>query len=136
MEMVINREAHPFICFVPFAMALLGLAACGPEASLPVLDTTAAKDHIGQVRHVEGTVSVCVECGHLPGKPLKLLLDKPEDSPEPFAVLVPGEILDQWNPPLDQQVQGKRIRVHGKIDQFRGRPEIVVTCPRCVEILP
>lgn len=139
MEMVNLKQsiwAAPF-SFARLAMVLWGLAACGLEMEkLPVLDTATAKEHIGQSRQVEGVVSVCMECGHLPGQPLKLLLDKPGDGREPFAVLVPGALLEQWNPPLVEQVQGKRIRVHGMIEAFRGRPEITLTCPKCLEILP
>lgn len=134
---VVERDASRLSLLGPtLAMALMGLASCSLEMEkLPVLDTASAKDHVGEVRQVEGVVRVCVECEKSPGKPLKLLLDKPEEGPEPFAVLIPADVLQELPPSWPALVQGQKLRVHGKIEEFRGRPEITVTCPRCLEIV-
>jgi uncharacterized coiled-coil protein SlyX len=108
-----------------FAAILLLLAAARPAAAdterLVAWDD--ADKHIGEEATVEGRV-VGVHCS-----PLSCLLAF-EPTFNRFTAVVQARSFDTFPPAeLERRYSGKRVRVHGKIEQRDGKPEIVVEKP-------
>ncbi|NJK90730.1 MAG: hypothetical protein HC904_02185 [Blastochloris sp.] len=110
---------------------ILLITACSKE--VPLLSTSEASSHIGKEARVQGKVYLCHACGSDPGAKWKLCLDgKPGE--EPFAVIVPAELVEKLGPEKIKEWEGKQIEVHGVIGEFKGRPEIELSCLSCLKV--
>jgi hypothetical protein len=108
-----------------FAAILLVLAAALPAAadSERLIAWEDADKHIGEEATVEGRV-VGVHCS-----PLSCLLAF-EPTFNRFTAVVQARSFETFPPgELDRRYSGRRVRVHGKIEQRDGKPEIVVEKP-------
>jgi DNA/RNA endonuclease YhcR with UshA esterase domain len=101
---------------------------------VPVLTTIEASTHLGREARVRGRVHTCHACkGGLEGS-WKLCLDAPCGS-EPFAALLKPEVVRTLGEEKLRALEGKTVEIHGTITEFRGRPEIILSCPRCLTVL-
>jgi len=123
------------LSFLTLAAFMALGAGCAPEAAAPpVLTTAEAAAHLGREVRVRGRVFACHACkGGLEGS-WKLCLDAPCGS-EPFAALLKPEVVRALGQDKLRALEGKTIEVHGIITEFKGRPEIAVSCPKCLHIL-
>jgi hypothetical protein len=114
-----------FLVLSPF-----GINAQSPKAKkLPALE---AKDHIGEQATVCGNVASTRYAATTRGKPTFLNLDKPYPS-QVFTVLIWGESREKFGTP-EEKYREKQICVTGKITEYRGAPEIVVSDPLNIEL--
>jgi cardiolipin synthase A/B len=88
-----------------------------------------AIDYLGHRLAVEGEV-VRV---HNSGK--AAFLNFAQDYRGKFSVVIFGSDFDKWPEPPDQVYLGQRVRVSGKIKEYRGAPEVIVKSPEQIEIL-
>ena len=116
--------------------AILAICLSGASAGLlgqtKKLTTVEAKDHIGEQATVCGKVASTRYAATTRGKPTFLNLDKPYPNPL-FTVLIWGDNREKFGNP-EEQYRDKRVCVTGKISEYRGAPEIVVSDPQNIAI--
>jgi hypothetical protein len=91
------------------------------------LTTTEAKDHIGEQATVCGKVASGRYAATTRGKPTFLDLDKPYPD-QLFTVLIWGENRAKFGTP-EETYRNKNICVTGRIQSYRGEPEIIASDP-------
>jgi hypothetical protein len=91
------------------------------------LTTTEAKNHIGEQATVCGRVASGRYAATTRGKPSFLDLDKPYPG-QLFAVLIWGENRAKFGMP-EETYRNKNICVTGRIQSYRGEPEIIASDP-------
>jgi len=101
------------------------------SAQVKKLTAAEAKDHIGDQATVCGKVASTRYAATTRGKPTFLNLDKPYPS-QAFTVLIWGENREKFGTP-EEKYRDKQICVTGKITEYRGAPEIVVSDPQSIE---
>ncbi|MCS6842884.1 MAG: phospholipase D-like domain-containing protein, partial [Caldilineales bacterium] len=84
---------------------------------------------IGQRLTVEGDVVRAYNSGKA------VFLNFAQDYRGTFSVVIFASRFDRWPQPPDQIYVGQRVRVTGKIKEYRGAPEIIVESPEQIVIL-
>jgi hypothetical protein len=116
-------------------VSFLALTSFGVKAQAPQvkrLTTAEAKGHIGAQATVCGKVASTRYAATTRGKPTFLNLDKSYPS-HVFTVLVWGENREKFGVP-EEMYRDKQVFVTGKITEYRGAPEIVVSDPHSIEV--
>lgn len=114
-------------------VVVMGLAGCSTQPA--VLTTVEAKTHVGREARVRGQVFTCHACQGSRDGSWKICLDAPCGS-EPFAVILKPEVVQALGEEKLRGLEGKTILAHGQITEYKGRPEIVLHCPACLEVVP
>jgi DNA/RNA endonuclease YhcR with UshA esterase domain len=94
-----------------------------PALAQKKLSAAEAKDHVGETATVCGTVASAKYAAGSRGQPTFLNLDEPYPN-QIFTVVIWREDRAKFGRPEDKYL-GKRICVKGKIESYRGTPEIV-----------
>jgi hypothetical protein len=116
-------------------LAFFMLTSCGVSAQsqqAKKLSASEAKDHIGAQATVCGKVASTRYAASTRGKPTFLNLDKPYPN-QVFTILIWGENREEFGTP-EEKYRDKQVCVTGKITEYRGAPEIVVSDPTRVEL--
>jgi hypothetical protein len=92
------------------------------------LTTAEAKAHVGEQATVCGVVKSARWASNSGRRPTFLNLDEPYPK-QAFTVVIFEENRGKFTPAPEVRFKDKRICVSGKIEEFRGTPEIVVTVP-------
>ena len=92
------------------------------------LTATEAKAHVGEQATVCGLVKSARWASSSNRKPTFLNLDEAYPK-QVFTVVIFEENRGKFTPPPEDRFKDKRVCVSGKIEDFRGTPEIVVTAP-------
>lgn len=90
-----------------------------------------AKDHINESATVCGNVVSARFSASTKGQPTFLNLEKPYPN-QIFTVVIWGSDRAKFGTP-ETEYKGKRICVTGKIENFRGVPEIVASDPQQIK---
>jgi DNA/RNA endonuclease YhcR with UshA esterase domain len=98
----------------------------------PTIAPAAAKDHIGKEATVCGTVKSARYASTSNRKPTFLNLDKAFPN-QIFTAVIFEENRSKFAKPPEEQFKDKAICVTGKIEEYNGTPEIVVTEPKQIE---
>lgn len=107
---------------------LLFFLVLGPSSWAQKKITPAeAKDHVGEVATVCGSVASTRYAVSTKGQPTFLNLEKPYPN-QIFTVVIWGRHRNKFGAP-EREYQGKRICVTGKISDYRDRPEMVASDP-------
>lgn len=114
------------------SLSLLVLEPSGVFAQAKKLTTAEAKDHIREQATVCGKVASTRYAATTRGKPTFLNLDKPYPS-QVFTIGIWGENRERFGTP-EEKYRDKQVCVTGKITEYRGAPEIVVSDPHDIEI--
>jgi Protein of unknown function (DUF3761) len=109
-----------------FAVCLLGASAT-LLGQTNTLTTGESKDHIGDQATVCGKVASTRYAATTRGRPTFLNLDKPYPN-QAFTVLIWGENRAKFGAP-ENTYRDKTICVTGKITEYRGAPEMVISDP-------
>jgi hypothetical protein len=115
--------------------SFLMLAPLGTNAQSPQIKKLTAiesRDHIGEQAIVCGKVVSTRYAASSRGKPTFLNLDKSYPS-QIFTVLIWGENREKFGTP-EEKYREKQVCVTGKITEYRGAPEIVVSDPQSLAI--
>jgi DNA/RNA endonuclease YhcR with UshA esterase domain len=112
--------------------AIVQFSANAQTPQAKKLSATEAKEHIGEQATVCGKVASTRYAVTTRGKPTFLNLDKPYPN-QIFTALIWGENREKFGTP-EEQFRDKQVCVTGKVTQYRGAPEIVVSDPRSIEI--
>lgn len=124
--MSITRMRRFAVRLTIFAFALVGtsvvLSGQGKK-----LTTTEAKNHIGEQATVCGRMAGGRYAATTRGKPTFLDFDKPYPG-QLFTVLIWGENRAKFGTP-EEAYRNKTICVTGRIQSYRGEPEIIASDP-------
>jgi len=108
---------------------LLFVLILGPASPAQKKITPAeAKDHVGEVATVCGSVASTRYAASTKGQPTFLNLEKPYPN-QIFTVVIWGSRRSKFGTP-EREYQGKRICVTGKITDYRGGAEMVASDPQ------
>src|SRR5712675_1381911 len=119
-----SRRSSLLIGVLCLLVALMLLAVLGrPAFAQKSLSAAEAKEHVGDVATVCGTVVSTRYASSTKGQPTFLNLDKPYPN-QVFTVVIWGNNRSKFGTPEDAY-KGKRICVSGKITAYGGLPEIV-----------
>ena len=88
------------------------------------ITATEAKNHIGETATVCGVVASATYASRSRGKPTFLNLDRPYPN-HIFIALIWSEDRPKFGQP-EVRLRGKRICVTGRIEEYRGIPEIIL----------
>src|SRR5262249_28611718 len=99
-------------------------ASSAPAANLSSGD---ASSHVGEIATVCGVVASTKYSTRSQSQPTFLDLDKPYPE-EPFTVVIFGIDRAKFGQP-EVTFQGKRVCVTGKIELYKGKPEVIVHDP-------
>jgi DNA/RNA endonuclease YhcR with UshA esterase domain len=113
-----------------FVLSSYGVSAQSQQAKK--LSASEAKDHIGEQATVCGKVASTRYAASTRGKPTFLNLDKPYPS-QIFTALIWGENREKFGAP-EENYRDKAVCVTGRITEYRGGPEIVVSNPQSIEV--
>ena len=92
------------------------------------LSAQEAASHVGETASVCGTVASANYSVRTKGQPTFLNLDQPYPK-QVFTVLIWGSDRAKFGTP-EVQFMGKRLCATGRIESYKGKPEIVATDPR------
>lgn len=87
-----------------------------------------AKQHIGEIATVCGTVASARYASSTKGQPTFLNLDKSYPD-QIFTIVIWGSSRQKFGTP-ESDYSAKRICVTGKIKEYRGSPEIIADSPK------
>jgi len=108
--------------FQAFLILLISLTAC--SKAMPPED---AAKHVGESATVKGKVS-------------SVSVSKKGDSFLNFGGIYPNQVFTAYIPPTSRVLVGqydqKVVAVSGKIQLHKGKPEIIVSSPSQIKILP
>jgi micrococcal nuclease len=106
-------------------ITVLSLATAG-NAETKITASEAIR-HVGERATVCGVVASARFAEHTRGRPTFLDLDKgyPE---QVFTILIWGENRGKFGAP-EQELRNKRICVSGRVQEYRGKPEIIASDP-------
>jgi hypothetical protein len=111
------------------AVALVSLALACPAAGATVVDAGDAARYVGSTVTVEGDVAAARS------EPIGLVLELAPIGPASVrAVLVPSLISSLPRSP-ERIYEGKRVRMTGLLQRFKGRPELVLESAGQIEIV-
>lgn len=126
------RRASRLYCLLGLAALLVALvcaaAPAAPAADDPEVPIAEAGQHVGEVARVCGHVASAAHFAAVGGKPTFLNLDRPYPD-QLFTVVIWGSNRSRFDTPPEQLFDGKSICVTGRIDTYRGKPQIVVEDP-------
>jgi DNA/RNA endonuclease YhcR with UshA esterase domain len=111
---------------------LIGTVLVSPIQAQKKLTASEAKDHFGETATVCGTVVSARYADATKGQPTFLNLDKPFPS-QVFTIVIWGDNRSKFGKP-ENDYNGKRVCVTGKITAYAGLPEIVAEDPKQLRI--
>ncbi|GIW50922.1 MAG: hypothetical protein KatS3mg081_0277 [Gemmatimonadales bacterium] len=92
-----------------------------------------ARAHVGETGTVCGAVASARYAAQSRGRPTFLNLGRPYPN-QIFTVVIWGENRAKFQPPPETFYMGKKICVTGRVTEFRGVPEIVVSSPDAIRV--
>ena len=104
------------------------VCASGSIAQQEYVNPIDAHKFIGMEKTVCGTVASATYAIRTKGRPSFLNLDQPYPK-QIFTVLIWGSDRNKFKNPPETFFKGKRICVTGIIEDYRGKPEIIVRGP-------
>ena len=113
-----------------FIIWIIGSVILGP-LSIVAQDYVSPADagkYIGQTKTVCGKVASTTYAVRTKGHPTFINLDRPYPN-QIFTVVIWGSDRNKFKNPPEIFFKEKRVCVTGKIDTYRGKPEIIVRDP-------
>jgi hypothetical protein len=127
-----HSAAAPVALVVALLVGLAPLAARAADA--PDVPIAEVGQHVGQVARVCGVVASAAHFASVTGRPTFLNLDRPYPD-QLFTVVIWGSNRSRFESPPEQLFDGKSICVIGRIDTYRGKPQIVVEDPAQIVVM-
>ena len=115
-----------------FSFLIVTLFCVNAQSQVKKLTATEAKDHIGEQATVCGKVASTRYAATTRGKPTFLNFDKPYPT-QIVTVLIWGENREKFGTP-EKKYRDKQVCVTGKITEYRGAAEIVVSDPQSIDV--
>jgi hypothetical protein len=109
------------------------VASAASDADAPEVPAAEAGLHVGEVARVCGQVASAAHLASVNGQPTFLNLDRPYPD-QIFTVVIWGRSRSRFDGPPEQLYDGKSICVTGRVDTYRGKPQIIVEDPAQIAI--
>ena len=122
-----GKPIKSLACFILLFFAVL-VCASTSVAQQEYINPIDAHKYIGAEKTVCGTVASATYAVRSKGRPTFLNLDQPYPK-QIFTVVIWGSDRNKFKNPPDTFFKGKRICVTGIIEDYRGKPEIIVRGP-------
>jgi len=122
---------------VPAAVAVLALGLFVASASadaVPEVPASEAMAYVGKTATVCGRVMSASHIGSVKGGPTFLNLDKPYPE-QVFTVVIWNQNRGKFERPPERMFDGREVCVTGKIQTYRGKPQIEVTEPEQIRLV-
>ena len=110
------------------SMTLIALATSAFAARAETLTPAEAAKHAGETVTVCGVVAGAKYAAQIRGGLTFIDFDKPYPDATFTAVIFPGDRAKFGTP--EKGLAGKQVCVTGKIEMFRGKPQIVLSDPK------
>lgn len=107
---------------------LLMLPAASGGADIQRIPASEAASYVGEIVEVCGKVASAAHIGAVKGSPTFLNLERPYPD-QPFNVVIWETARALFDKPPERAFDGKSICVTGRVELFRGKPQIVVDDP-------
>jgi hypothetical protein len=111
---------------------LIGSVLVSPIQAQKKLTASEAKEHFGETATVCGAVVSTRYADSTKGQPTFLNLDKPYPN-QVFTIVIWGDNRSKFGKP-ENDYNGKRVCVTGKVTAYAGLPEIVAEDPKQLSI--
>lgn len=131
MTMTTASVIKPF-ALTALVLCWLGVAGATETATEQKLTANEAKEHFGEFATVCGEVVSAHYALTTNGEPTFLNLDKPFPN-QIFTVVIWGSDRSKFGKP-EEEYNGKRICVSGKITAYAGLPEIIAKDPKQIKL--
>jgi micrococcal nuclease len=125
MPMRKSIKSSAYSIFLVFAFLVCVSTSIAQQEYVNPID---AHKYIGMEKTVCGTVGSATYAIRTKGRPTFLNLDQPYPK-QIFTVLIWGSDRNKFKNPPESFFKGKRICVTGIIEDYRGKPEIIVRGP-------
>jgi DNA/RNA endonuclease YhcR with UshA esterase domain len=132
--MPMRKTIKSLASFIFLVFAFL-ICVSGSIAQQEYVNPIDAHKFIGMEKTVCGTVASATYALRTKGRPTFLNLDQPYPK-QIFTVLIWGSDRNKFQNPPETSFRGKRICVNGIIEDFRGKPEIIVRSPDQIILKP
>ena len=100
------------------------------EESAPTISYEQAGDYIDQTCFVHGKIVLTSNIGS------RCFLNFHQDFRNHFTILINRENYDKFPEPPEVMYRDKNVKVFGRVVEYEGKPEIIVTGPDQITILP
>jgi hypothetical protein len=127
MRRALGRSSGGPVLALALALALLP-GARPTAAAEPRIPAVEAAQHVGENAKVCGRVAGAKYAERSRGKPTFLDFEKPHPA-EVFKVVIWGADRGRFSPPPETAYDQKPVCVTGRIQLYRGAPEIIVRSP-------
>jgi DNA/RNA endonuclease YhcR with UshA esterase domain len=125
--MPMRKTIKSLACFIFLGFAFL-ICVSSSTAQQEYINPIDAHKYIGMEKTVCGTVASATYAVRTKGRPTFLNLDQPYPN-QVFTIVIWGSDRNKFKNPPESFFKGKRICVTGFIEDYRGKPEIVVRSP-------
>jgi hypothetical protein len=125
-----RRSSRSRVALALAAFVILTAQVVVAEDTIPAIE---ASHHIGEVAKVCGRVASAAYFSAVKGSPTFLNLERPYPD-QPFTVVIWGSARSRFEKPPERLFDGRSICVSGRIETYRGKPQIVVEDPAQVEV--
>jgi DNA/RNA endonuclease YhcR with UshA esterase domain len=132
--MPIRKFIKSLACFIFLVFAFL-IWVPDSIAQQEYVNPIDAHKYIGMEKTVCGTVASATYAIRTKGRPTFLNLDQPYPK-QIFTVVIWGSDRNKFKNPPETFFKGKRICVTGIIEDYRGKPEIIVRSPDQIAVKP
>jgi hypothetical protein len=116
-------------------VTLWSLVAASVASAQVTITPAEARQHVGQVATVCGTVASATFAARSRGQPTFLNLERRYPN-QIFTVVIWGSDRGKFDPPPEIAFANRRICVTGTISLFGDVPQIVVTSPVAIRLAP
>ena len=130
MRKSIKSIAH-FVLLI-FAFLIFASVSIAQQEYINPID---APKYIGKEKTVCGTVASANYAIRTRGRPTFLNLDQPYPN-QIFTIVIWGSDRSGFKDPPETFLRGKRICVTGIIENYHGKPEIIVRSPDQINLKP
>ncbi len=107
-----------------------------PAGGVPVVRAEQAAGWVGKEAVVEGVVSTTKYLEQVNRQPTFLNFGEPHPNHCFTAVIFGGDRGKFAGEPPESAFLGKHVRVRGRVEDYRGKPEIIVRDPAQIEVVP
>ena len=128
LEVMSMRKSIKSFAYFIFLVFPFLVCASGSIAQQEYINPIDAHKYIGMEKTVCGTVASATYAIRTKGRPTFLNLDQPYPK-QIFTVLIWGSDRNKFKNPPETFFKSKRICVTGIIEDYRGKPEIIVCGP-------
>ncbi len=118
----------PALLFTLLTLFLVVSSCSQDSAAGELIPASEAYKYVGKNKTVSGTVVAARYAAESRGQPTFLNFEKPHPN-QVFGVVIWGSDRSKFETPPESAFRGRQLHVTGLIEEYEGKPQIVVTDP-------